>query len=134
MTGAASLESSSSRQPFVKVKPARVGLIVKETGSRPESQTLFDGISCFTCSVSSSGLRTDGGFVTVPLSPERLRDASPLDDELDVAPGRQDLAQLGGSVAVGPPQRDAVREPADHQVLRVDLELGVRDLGWFWKT
>lgn len=54
---------------------------------------------------------------------------SPLDDKLDVTRGRQDLAQLGGSEAVGPAQGDSLGQPADVQLLRVHLEPRVGDLG-----
>lgn len=110
---------------------------MKQTGNAPGSQTLFEGVSCFTCSVNSSGLQTNTEGFYPPAgarTPPGRRGRSPLDDELDLAAGCQDLAQFGGSVAVGPAQGDAVRQPGDHQILRVYLELGVRDLGWFWKT
>lgn len=56
---------------------------------------------------------------------------SPLDDKLDVTPGSQDLAQLGGSEAVGPSQGDSLGQPADVQIFWVHLEARVGHLGWF---
>lgn len=65
---------------------------------------------------------------------DSLRVGSPLDDKLDVTPGSQDLAQLGGSEAVGPSQRDSLGQPADVQIFRVHLEARVGHLGWFGES
>lgn len=60
-----------------------------------------------------------------------LKASLPFDHELDLTAGRQDLPQLGGAEAVGPPQGDPVWEAGDVQILRVHLEPRVRHLGDF---